>query len=482
MTPRPQQIFDMRVASARLPAVGYPPVDDPDATMARALDRLGRLMGWANPDRQSGAFGAAIPDGAKVVVKPNWVLHRNHGPWGLEPLLTHASVIRAVIGQVLEARPGAVVLGDAPIQDCDFARLLSDTGIGEWAAALAASDDRFAGAKDFRRTTCVFERGTRVPRENLVPLDQFVLFDLNGESLLEPVTTVDASFRVTQYDPAEMARTHQPGRHQYLVARAILDADVVINLPKLKTHKKAGVTCALKNLIGINGNKEYLPHHRIGGSEAGGDCYPGGSRVKRALEFTYDRLNSTSSEAMGRGWAAAIRVLRRVTVMQGDRFGVEGSWSGNDTIWRTCLDLNRILLYGRTDGSLADEPQRHVLTIVDAIVAGQGDGPLAPQPAPMGLLLAGANGAAVDYVGAQLLGYDPALIPIVRHAFDAFRWPLARSSAFDVTLLGDLTAAELMRNELDRPPLVYPIGWMDAVRAGRIHGEALATATSTVDA
>jgi hypothetical protein len=242
------------------------------------------------------------------------------------------------------------------------------------------------------------------------------------------------------------------------------------------------VTCALKNLIGINGNKEYLPHHRIGGSEAGGDCYPGGSRVKRALEFTYDQLNSTRSEAVGRGWAAAIRLLRRVTVMQGDRFGVEGSWSGNDTIWRTCLDLNRILLYGRTDGSLADEPQRRVLTVVDAIVAGQGDGPLAPQPAPMGVLLAGANSAAVDYVGAQLLGYDPALIPIVRHAFDAFRWPLARSSAFDVTLLGDLTAAELMRNELDGPPLIYPIGWMDAVRAGRIHGEALATATSTVDA
>ena len=74
-----------------------------------------------------------------------------------------------------------------------------------------------------------------------------------------------------------MRRTHAPGRHQYLVAREVIEADVIVNLPKLKTHKKAGVTCALKNLIGINGNKEYLPHHRVGGAERGGDCYPAAS-------------------------------------------------------------------------------------------------------------------------------------------------------------------------------------------------------------
>jgi uncharacterized protein (DUF362 family) len=60
-----------------------------------------------------------------------------------------------------------------------------------------------------------------------------------------------------------MAKTHHPGVHQYLVAKEVIEADIIINLPKLKTHRKAGVTCALKNLIGINGNKEYLPHHRV---------------------------------------------------------------------------------------------------------------------------------------------------------------------------------------------------------------------------
>ena len=55
------------------------------------------------------------------------------------------------------------------------------------------------------------------------------------------------------------------GRHRYLVARELIEADVVFNVPKLKTHKKAGVTGALKNLVGINGHKAYLPHHRKGG-------------------------------------------------------------------------------------------------------------------------------------------------------------------------------------------------------------------------
>lgn len=71
-----------------------------------------------------------------------------------------------------------------------------------------------------------------------------------------------------------MARAHHVGVHQYLLAKAVLEADVVINLPKLKTHKKAGVTCALKNLIGIHGNKEYSPHHRVGDPRPEGTIIP----------------------------------------------------------------------------------------------------------------------------------------------------------------------------------------------------------------
>ncbi|MFN2400261.1 MAG: DUF362 domain-containing protein [Gemmatimonadaceae bacterium] len=466
MTERVPQWADPRVAVAELPVASYEAAGESDGHVAAAIERMATVLGWGSGGNP---FAAVIPPGARVVVKPNWVLHENHGPWGIEPLLTHASLIRAVVRAVLNGEPSTVVVGDAPIQGCDFERLLTVTGIGEWGDSLSATDSRFGGVRDFRRTRCVFHHGVRQALENQLPLEHFVLFDLGHQSLLEAITDRTGTFRVTQYDPAQMARTHAPGTHQYLVARDILEADVVINLPKLKTHKKAGLTCALKNLIGINGNKEYLPHHRVGGSEAGGDCYPGRSSVKRILEHTYDELNSSRSPVPRRALLLASRMLHRLARMQGDRLGVEGSWSGNDTIWRTCLDLNRILLYGRTGGSLAAVPQRLVLNVVDAVIAGQGDGPLAPQPLSMGLLFAGSNSAAVDHVAAHLLGYDPRLIPIVREAFVQMSWPLSETLPEGVQLLGDLGAgpADKILSVPDTAVRLYPAGWLDAVASDR---------------
>ncbi|MGQ0764470.1 MAG: DUF362 domain-containing protein [Gemmatimonadota bacterium] len=441
-------VFTERVA-------GYSPGE-----IRRVVRSLSAGLGWS----PAGAAAFAVPGrGARVVVKPNWVLHENRGPWGIEPLVTHSSVVRAVVEEALLAGAAAVSLGDAPLQECDFDGLMLAGGLDEWGAALSARESRFRGPLDYRRTRSAVVNGVRSEREDQVPLDRFVFFDLGGDSLLEPITT-PGRFRVTQYPHELLARTHAPGRHQYLIARDIIEADLVINLPKLKTHKKAGVTCALKNLIGINGNKEFLPHHRLGGSEGGGDCYPGTDAVKRTLEFAFDRLNSTRSQRVRRGLHLGIRALNRVSSVRGDTLGIEGAWSGNDTIWRTCLDLNRILVYGRTDGTLTDQPQRRILHVVDAVVAGQGDGPLSAEPLPMGLMLASENAAAADLAGASLLGYDPFRIPIVAHAFDRFRWPLTDFAPEDVRVEGTLGQGRAV--DLSPAPgthVNYPEGWTDAV-------------------
>lgn len=446
-------------------------VDPPsyDATRIReGIRETACQLGWTGGAAGESAFSRLVPSGARVLVKPNLVLHRNHGPWGIEPLFTHATIIRAVVDELLATGASQVIVGDAPLQECDFDQLVRNSGMDQWAPSLEARDPRFHGPRDYRRTKTNFEGGLRVEREGLLPVDRFVLFDLAGESLLEPISR-NGDFRVTQYPPAELARTHAAGRHQFLVARDIIEADVVINLPKLKTHKKAGVTNALKNLIGINGNKEFLPHHRLGGSADGGDCYPGGDPVKRALEFVYDQANATRSIAARRVLRLGTRALQRVLHAKGDELGVEGAWSGNDTIWRTCLDLNRILLYGRTDATLADEPQRTVVHLVDAVVAGHGDGPLRAEPFPLGLLLAGENAAAVDLVGARLLGYAPERIPIVAHAFDRFRWPLTDFAAADVMVTGAMgsgPAGERIHAAFGETEMHWPAGWRDAVVAG----------------
>jgi uncharacterized protein (DUF362 family) len=463
-------ILDPRVALTALPAPAYTDGSTPGDEIRRALERVAKELQWSEERR--GPFGRMIPRGARVLIKPNLVLHENEGPWGIEPLVTHQSLIRAVVEEALRAAPSEVLIGDAPLQGCDFQRLLSATGLGAWSDRLMKLEPAFKGVRDFRRTTCVFVNGLRIAAESLQPEEGFILFDLGRNSLLEPVADGRNSFRVTCYDPRLLARTHSPGRHQYLVAKEVIEADVIINMPKLKTHKKAGITCALKNLIGINGNKEYLPHHRLGGSKTGGDCYPNYNLIKRALEFTADQENMTKSFVMAKVWHVVGRQFIRALGLTGDWVGADGSWSGNDTIWRTCLDLNKILLYGRPDGTMAGQPQRQVLHVADAVVAGQGDGPLCPQPLPLGLILAGRNAAAVDRVGAHLLGYDPERLSIVRESFGDVRWPIASFEPRDVSILGDWKSgpADQAFRELENlMPVIHPIGWRDAssVQAGR---------------
>lgn len=428
------------------------------------VKKLAEVMGWDSGS--GGSFDTVIPQNARVLIKPNLVLHENLGGLDFDAVITHPSLIRYVAHELLRTNASEIRVGDAPIQSCDFSALMERTGLGEWGDRLARSEQRFAGILDFRRTTCTERDGVRVAVENKVDLDRYVLFDLGAESLLEPITNENSRFRITSYDPKFLAKTHRPGRHQYLITREVLEADVVINLPKLKMHKKAGVTNALKNLVGINGNKEYLPHHRMGGTGEAGDCYPGKHPLKKTLEILYDAKNSASSTFEAKVITNVIKPLSRVIALFGDKVGIEGSWSGNDTVWRMSLDLNRILIYGRTDGILADVPQRKVIHLSDAIVAGQGNGPLAPEPFELGLLLGANNPAAMDFVGATLLGLNPYQIPLVINAFNNFRWPLTNfsSSTVEIVTSAGAISPERATQDLSLPaPHNVPAGWRSAI-------------------
>lgn len=368
-------------------------------------------------------LGDCVNPGARILLKPNFVLHFNQGGHGLECLLTHPSVIDAVLEYVSLAKPSLVTLGDAPVQGCDFSQLRQ-------ALELDSLVDKFRrrglplNLVDFRRTLLPGRRSGGERAEGVRPVDNFVLFDLAGESILEPIASDSDRFRVTMYNPELLGENHSAGRHRYLIAREIIEADLVINLPKLKTHKKSGVTGALKNLIGINGNKEFLPHHRKGGSKTGGDCYAGGSWVKLAAEHLYDFANRRPPGLLAVLTARLGESLGRCAAKLGSDDNLEGAWYGNDTIWRTCLDLQRILRYGDTGGGMSDSVQRSVLSVTDAIVGGQGEGPLSNDPCPSGFLTASFSTAAAEWVNTRLMGFDPQRIPLVREAFNRFRYPL----------------------------------------------------------
>ena len=376
---------------------------------------------------------AFISPGSKVVLKPNWVAHWNKSGAGMDCLVTHSSVIEAVLEYVTLAHPESVVLGDSPVQGCDFDALRDSCGIDRIV-------DRFRGrgmnliVRDFRRTVLPSGELGGAKTEGRGGMDQFVLYDLKNDSLLEPLGADARKFRVTMYNPDLMLKTHQPGKHQYLIARDIIEADTIINLPKLKTHKKACLTGALKNMVGINGHKEYLPHHRKGGSKAGGDCYEGYSFFKSSSESLLDAANRSRPGVLQASLAKMAYVMLRCSMIQGQDSNLEGSWYGNDTVWRMCLDLQRIVRYGRLDGTLATSPTRRMISITDAIVAGEGEGPLSPTPAPAGYLTGASNPAAAEWVHARLMGFDPRRIPLLLGAFSSFTRALTDFQAGDVSL------------------------------------------------
>jgi uncharacterized protein (DUF362 family) len=402
-------------------------------------------------------LGELVRPGGKIVVKPNWVMHANWGPGGMDCMITHPAVLRAVLDYVFLAQPAQVVLGDAPLQGCDFERMMEH---GAMRAVIAYFQDRGLPlvVRDFRRTVIKQAGKLKLVGEELRPESDYVLVDLGPDSLLEPISKDWKKFRVTVYDPRKMWAHHRPGRHRFLIAREILEADLVVNVPKLKAHKKAGITCCLKNLIGINGNKEYLPHHRKGGADAGrgGDNYEHRAWLMALMESTLDWMNRH------RNWPwlyhQGERVVWHLLHLRRRRdphAQFEGSWYGNDTIWRTCLDLNRALLYGDCTGGLRDTVQRQEISIVDAVVAGQGEGPLDPTPLETGAVFAARNPAVGDFLGSRLLGFDPDKIPLMRHACEDMRWRICSVPA------GEIRAAieQHLAAQVPFPPALPPRGW-----------------------
>ena len=115
------------------------------------------------------------------------------------------------------------------------------------------------------------------------------------------------------------------------------------------------MTLSMKNLVGLNCDKNLLPHYSLGTPSEGGDAYmdsSGGRRFEAGLLRSVKPMlarSSLASRAIGPLKPAARRVF-------GDTLDVvrSGNWWGNDTIWRMILDLNRILRYARPDGKRRD--------------------------------------------------------------------------------------------------------------------------------
>jgi len=434
--PGPGRVAISAAASAAYPAEPpydpperYPelPVDqwhlDPGNTVYPAVREAFVLLGLDAAHRGTPAWnplGDLIRPGDRVLVKPNMVRHFHGDDRGLEALVTHPSVVRAVLDYAAVALQGrgSIVVGDAPLQYADFAATMAGTGLDSVLQEVRAHARVPVDAVDFRKERSEKRGGLIVARlPNAGDPRGYRVVELGKDSRFASVPSArQRRFRVTQYDPRTMRHAHHTERHAYLLPATVLHADVVINLPKLKTHRKAGITAAMKNLVGINGSKDWLPHHTAGGTP-GGDEYLHPSLRKAIMSRLRDAIEGRRSAHARQ----ALRFVERVVRATGrvrrfpDSYW-EGSWYGNDTVWRMVHDLHRILFLADETGVVRAEPQRRYLALVDAIVAGEGEGPMRPTPRPAGLLVAGTNPAAVDTVCCRLMGFDEARIPLLREA------------------------------------------------------------------
>jgi uncharacterized protein (DUF362 family)/Pyruvate/2-oxoacid:ferredoxin oxidoreductase delta subunit len=133
---------------------------------------------------------------------------------------------------------------------------------------------------------------------------------------------------------------------RFTFAAALGEADILVSLPKLKTHRLMRYTGAIKNLFGL---------------------VPGLAKSAFHLRFP-----------------------------ESEDFG------------SMLVDL-----------ALAAKP---AYSLMDAVVSMEGEGPANGRPVRTGLLLASRDPAALDWVAASLIGYDPREIPYLVDAASRGAW------------------------------------------------------------
>jgi uncharacterized protein (DUF362 family) len=413
-----------------------------------------------------------IRAGDRIVLKPNWVKEHDErmpgaGHW--EHVVTHPAVIEAVCRWVAERLrgTGAITICDAPQTDSSFRKLREYCDLDSIVSRCMRD---FPGVKvtilDLRPEEWRSIDGVVVSKhvQDGDPLGSTAV------SLNEASEFVDFSGQGKLYgasfDMQETNERHNGNRHEYMLCRTPMEADVFINLPKLKTHKKVGLTCALKNLVGINANKNWLPHHTEGTPEQGGDQFPKATRKAR-LEHAW---MGTAKRWLKNSPALStlfVPLKKAGRLYFGDTQKVirSGNWHGNDTCWRMVLDLNKCFFFYGGDGQARKTSMRY-LAVVDGIIGGEGNGPMSPDPVPAGVILAGTNPVAVDVAAATLMGFDWTKIRMLKHAFQIRRKNFVSFSADDVRLVSNHPdwsgALDAIKGVLNFKP---HFGWAGAIEA-----------------
>ncbi len=372
-------------------------------------------------------LGRLIEPGMTVVIKPNFVLSRHSEGKDVFSIITHPSVLRAIADYCWIALKGSgsITIADAPQHNCNFEELVQVTKLDHVCDFYGG----FSGPEvDFKDLRSYCSAGRHFPSCRR-PLGGdphgSVVVNLAEKSALGDCPN-PKRFYGAVYHRDELISRHSSGSHEYEISGTMLNADVLISVPKLKVHKKVGVTLNLKGLVGICTNKNLCLHYRVGSPSEGGDQYPNGlfSPMEKGLirleRWMYDHLLARQNVALeyvhrSMYWLHG-KLIKPfgITVSREKRMLDAGNWHGNDSAWRMVADLLKIFYFADGQGRMHDDKQRRCFSIVDGVIGGQNNGPLSPDPKPAGVLLGGENVLAVDLAATRLMGLDPLKLKIFK--------------------------------------------------------------------
>lgn len=388
-----------------------------------------------------------------VVIKPNWVLHEHINGYNESfSTITNGSIIRPVLDYTIYALSGKghIIICDIPVERADFHDIINKTQILDVVKIYRKMSDLKVEIMDLRNyQTYVIANGIFEKRKldgdplgytviDLKNDSEFCEFDSKPQNYL---TLADHS--VDHFNPHSKLKGktnefHYKGSHQYLISNTILNSDAVIVVPKLKTHKKAGVTLSLKNIIGIVPDKNYMPHHRAGMPPLG-DSYPICPPKKYIIIRKLKRwINKSLYRVIREDQKLVANIIKIKKKLPKRSFIIPiewGNWYGNDTIWRTIVDLNKIVLYADKKGKLKENKKRKYLSIIDGIIGQEGDGPMSGKSIVSSSIIVGDDGIAVDAIAAQFMGFDPQKIKSISKAMKLRKFKIGVSGLDKINVI-----------------------------------------------
>lgn len=388
-------------------------------------------------------FGMIISPGNNVVVKPNFVRNFHEEGKDIFCVITHGSIIRALVDYIYIALngQGSITILDAPQVDAgDFEIFKKLTGLNE-ICALYKNNGFNLNILDIRVERALVKDRSGVFLDRLkLPGDPlgYSRVELNENSEFYNISKISDKLRGSDYNSDETIAHHNKNKHEYLISNTILQSDVFINVPKLKTHKRTGVTLNLKNLIGINGDKNWIPHFRKGASREMGDEYPDSGRFRQleseARDWFLKKVYSMKTRWLW--FARLVRYFHKGIVKSTGFADIRcGGWHGNDTLWRSILDLNKILLYCDKKGSMKNDKQRRFISVIDGITSGEGEGPMGCEPKKCGTIICGFNPVITDIVAAKIMGFNYIKIPKIANALKINKYALTTVKPQDIKVI-----------------------------------------------